>query len=310
MEAGELPVELPVVAALRSLSIFDADQGGAYREHFEQVAQTLGQDVATRLGESTRTWAEGGEPGIRILTGNNAARARQPSPRFSRALPEESLPSSDELTEVAEGRWVLKDLSGLSEQQRPEALAHALGVVASGGQVLVCANEGVLRDAIQELDSREELTRLLETALLGWRCSPRLKRLLSTSTASVQRRALYGASSSITYRGKTCGSPDARTAQRTTAGPAARCGITRLRYGARTCAKRFAAFSSSPQARRCLPFGMSSPSWHGVSSGAVAARMYNVALATGDARRSRRKMATSPAPLRVACGLNPRSDRR
>jgi hypothetical protein len=37
--------ELPVVSALRALSVFRADQAGAYREHFEPLARILGDDV-------------------------------------------------------------------------------------------------------------------------------------------------------------------------------------------------------------------------------------------------------------------------
>ena len=39
------PDELPVVAALRALSVFGADQAGAYREHFATLAVALGDDV-------------------------------------------------------------------------------------------------------------------------------------------------------------------------------------------------------------------------------------------------------------------------
>ena len=41
--------ELPTVAALRSLSVFSADQAGAYREHFAGPAAVLGDDVQTKL---------------------------------------------------------------------------------------------------------------------------------------------------------------------------------------------------------------------------------------------------------------------
>jgi hypothetical protein len=48
LTAADLEDELPAVWALRSLSIFGADQAGAYREHFARIARVFGPDVRTR----------------------------------------------------------------------------------------------------------------------------------------------------------------------------------------------------------------------------------------------------------------------
>ncbi|MEV5447550.1 hypothetical protein AB0N23_34265, partial [Streptomyces sp. NPDC052644] len=66
----DLSDELPAVAALRSLSIFSADQAGAYREHFQSLSDALGEDVPTRLASHVTAWAGRGEPGAIVLTGN------------------------------------------------------------------------------------------------------------------------------------------------------------------------------------------------------------------------------------------------
>ena len=63
----------------------------------------------------------------------------------------------------AQGRRVLKDLSGLPDPaSRAEALRDALDAV--NAQTLVCANEGVLRDALADLGLRAT-TQTLEVAL-------------------------------------------------------------------------------------------------------------------------------------------------
>jgi hypothetical protein len=69
-EVGDSLVELPVVTALRKLSVFSADQAGAYREHFAQISAALGDDARTLLATYVSDWAAGGEPGVVILTGN------------------------------------------------------------------------------------------------------------------------------------------------------------------------------------------------------------------------------------------------
>lgn len=165
MEAAR-PEELPVVAALRTLSIFGADQGGAYREHFESVARTLGEDVETRLNTGAAAWAQSGAAGARFLTGNAGTGKTAVAEAYCRALGA-TLPYGDAPAQVAPGRWVVKDLSGLpGPDERLAAVRSALEAHEAGGQALVCANEGVLRDAVEDLGADAAPFReLLEDAL-------------------------------------------------------------------------------------------------------------------------------------------------
>jgi len=141
--------ELPVVAALRALSVFGADQAGAYREHFSATAAALGDDVTTKLGRFLAGWAESGEPGTVVLTGNAGTGKTAAAEAYCRALGV-PLPHLDAVVQVAPGRAVLKDLSGLpSPRLRAAAMHEALQNVEA--QTLVCANEGVLRDALSDL---------------------------------------------------------------------------------------------------------------------------------------------------------------
>ena len=158
--------ELDVVWALRKLSVFDADQEGAYREHFAEIAAVMGDDVQTRLGARTVEWAESGEPGLRVLTGNAGTGKTAVAEAFARACGG-GLPREDELAEIADGRWVVKDLSGFPDgESRAAALERALELAAGGAQALLCANEGVLRDAVDLLGQRAgSFGDLLEVAL-------------------------------------------------------------------------------------------------------------------------------------------------
>jgi hypothetical protein len=165
-EPEQLPAELPVVAALRTLSIFGPDQGGAYREHYSKIAEALGPDVRTRLGGSARDWASRGTPGLMVLTGNAGTGKTAAAEAFCVASGGR-LPDADELAEVAPGRYVVKDLSGLSgPAERLDAIRNALAIARDGGQALVCANEGVMRDAAESLGEDDPLVlSVLEQAL-------------------------------------------------------------------------------------------------------------------------------------------------
>jgi hypothetical protein len=144
--------ELPAVAALRSLSIFHADQAGAFREHFGELASVLGTDISTKLALHLEQWGRSDASGLRVLTGNAGTGKTAAAEAYCRAtggrLP---APDEDGLIEVAPSRWVAKDLSGLpNAAARAEELRQALDL-ASQAQVLLCANEGVLRDAVAAL---------------------------------------------------------------------------------------------------------------------------------------------------------------
>ncbi len=161
-ESDAKPAESPVVAALRALSVFSADQAGAYREHFAALARVLGDDVETQLGRHVIQWAADGHPGALILTGNAGTGKTAVAEAYCRALGV-SMPDIDDLVEVDAGRQVVKDLSGLPNR---EARAAALSVAldSSGKQTLVCANEGVLRDGLDDIGI-SNVTVALEEAL-------------------------------------------------------------------------------------------------------------------------------------------------
>jgi hypothetical protein len=154
--------ELPVVAALRALSVFSADQAGAYREHFAALAAALGEDVETKLSSFLTSWARSGRPGTVVLTGNAGTGKTAAAEAYCRTLGA-PLPNQDALVEIGPGRRVLKDLSGLPDPaSRAAVLRNALRAV--GVQSLVCANEGVLRDALGDL-RLQTATDTLESAL-------------------------------------------------------------------------------------------------------------------------------------------------
>ncbi|WP_083667169.1 ATP-binding protein [Mycobacterium sp. SP-6446] len=155
--------ELPVVAVLRSLSVFSADQAGAYREHFAALSRVLGPDVSTKLTRFIADWAAAGDAGLVLLTGNAGTGKTAAAEAYCRAAGG-GLPELDALVEIAPGHRVLKDLSGLPDRAaRARVLAEALDQAAAS-QVLICANEGVLRDAFDDLD-RPVAADTLEAAL-------------------------------------------------------------------------------------------------------------------------------------------------
>lgn len=157
--------ENPTVTSLRRLSIFSADQGGAYREHYSEFASVFGTDVDTRLGLYIREWAHSRAAAATILTGNAGTGKTAVAEMYCRALGV-SLPVSDIPVEVAPGCLVIKDLSGLpDEPARTDAIQTALTAAQMGGQALVCANEGVLRDSLPNVTDGVDLLALLDEAL-------------------------------------------------------------------------------------------------------------------------------------------------
>lgn len=156
--------ELPAVAALRALSVFSADQSGAYREHAGALSAVLGADAETRLAGFVAGWAAAGTAGVVILTGNAGTGKTAVAEAYCRALGT-ALPEIDETVEAAPGRLVVKDLSGLpGPAARLEALRGVLAAAAGGAQAMVCANEGVMRDALGELGDAD-VADALEAAL-------------------------------------------------------------------------------------------------------------------------------------------------
>jgi hypothetical protein len=157
-----LPNELPAVSALRLLSVFSADQAGAYREHFAQIARALGADVRTKLSRFVVDWATRRTPGVVILTGNAGTGKTAVAEAYCRAAGGE-LPVEDALFEVAPGQRVVKDLSGMpNASARAETLRDVLD--PDDAQTLLCANEGVLRDAVEDI-AATDVAQVLDTAL-------------------------------------------------------------------------------------------------------------------------------------------------
>lgn len=145
--------ELPAVRALRRLSVFSAEQAGAYREHFSELADALGDDVDTKLGRFVADWAVQGAPGVVVLTGNAGTGKTAVAEAYCRAIGA-TLPTQDALVEVASGQRVVKDLSGLPDAtSRASTVRSALD--ARNSQTLLCANEGVLRDALDDIEARD-----------------------------------------------------------------------------------------------------------------------------------------------------------
>ncbi|WP_235781202.1 ATP-binding protein [Sinomonas notoginsengisoli] len=118
--------------------------------------------METKLGRFVAHWATEGAPGVVVLTGNAGTGKTAVAEAFCRAAGA-SLPTEDVLVEVAPGQQVVKDLSGL-----PDAPARALtmrsALDASDFKTLLCANEGVLRDALEDIGAHNE-AEVLDRAL-------------------------------------------------------------------------------------------------------------------------------------------------
>lgn len=153
-----------VVVAIRRLVVFVADQAGAYRELFRPVAEQLGSGVETRLTMWLEQLADSKGPGAIVLTGNAGTGKTAATESYCRALGA-PLPATDELTEVA-GALVGKDVSGLpSRPARAQAFRRVMQLPVDG-RALLCANEGVLRDAAEDLASEfPDLGRALDESL-------------------------------------------------------------------------------------------------------------------------------------------------
>lgn len=140
-----------VVDCLRSLVVFGPDQAGAYRELASNVLDTLGRDVPTKLMRWLGHWATTPDPGLVILTGNAGTGKTAATEHFCRMLGQ-SLPESDELTEL-DSALVVKDASGIeSPQLRAEMFTIALEA-RHQRKILLCVNEGILRDAARDLET-------------------------------------------------------------------------------------------------------------------------------------------------------------
>ncbi|WP_376964138.1 ATP-binding protein [Azospirillum sp. A26] len=152
-----------VVAALKSISVFGADQAGAYREHYQAVATVLGPDIPTKLTRWMSSWAARGAPGLVILTGNAGTGKTAAIEAYCTKLGVD-LPKVDDLVEVVPGGWVVKDLSGVPSAARRVAVLEEV-LSKSGSQRVICANEGVIRRTLAVAKCPAELTEALDHAL-------------------------------------------------------------------------------------------------------------------------------------------------
>jgi hypothetical protein len=137
------------VAALNSLSIFGPHQAGAYREHSAHALACFGPGVPTRITGFVTGRAKAGASGVLVLTGNAGTGKTALAEAWCQAVGG-LLPDEDGLAEVSPDRWAVKDLSGVLASEREEviALAVALSRGERTGQMLLCANEVMLRDAL------------------------------------------------------------------------------------------------------------------------------------------------------------------
>lgn len=153
-----------VVDVIRSLVTFAPGQSGAYRELFGPVAEQLGPDVESKLNQWLVAWAKSGRPGLVILTGNAGTGKTAATQAYCTTLGF-PLPESDLLTSVGSA-LVAKDISALPDRSaRAEAFRTAMSAALTR-QVLLCANEGVYRDAAEDLAvDHPELEEALDSAL-------------------------------------------------------------------------------------------------------------------------------------------------
>lgn len=158
------------VDALNALSIFGPRQSGVYREHAAHVRSVLGADIPTKAQQYVREWAVQGSDGALILTGNAGTGKTALVDAYCDGL-DVSAPVEDGVREVAGNRFVVKDLSGVPEEGRAEVLniERSLRSGERRGQLFLCANEGVLRDALLGAPD-EELEGLLDQALEHGAC--------------------------------------------------------------------------------------------------------------------------------------------
>ena len=153
-----------VVDALRSLVVFGPNQTGAYRELATGVSRQLGEDVPTRLMQWLSKWADSPEVGLVILTGNAGTGKTAATEHFCRARGH-PLPDTDEMTEVA-GALVVKDASGIGSRHDRGAMFTRALAERRNRKILLCVNEGVMRDAAEDLASTAPAIRVgLDTAL-------------------------------------------------------------------------------------------------------------------------------------------------
>lgn len=155
----------PTVDALNRLSILQAHQAGAYREHSAESRAVLGSDIETAAQATVDAWVRGRSSGVLVLTGNAGTGKTALAEVFCAAAGVET-PTVDGLRELNDGCvLVCKDLSAVPERRRNAIIKQARRIVDGeiAALMLLCANEGVLTPLLVE---GEPLQPLVERALV------------------------------------------------------------------------------------------------------------------------------------------------
>lgn len=135
-----LPGELPVVSALRKLSVFSADQGGAYREHFGQISAALGEDA-----RAAAAGAGGVEPAP--ATGDTVAQAPDPEATVDADLGADLVKAGADDPAVSRG----------ADSAGDEAASESVGAAAQSGDTAAAASPAAASGRLS-----------FEAPLLGW----------------------------------------------------------------------------------------------------------------------------------------------
>jgi len=155
----------PTVKALNSLSVLDAHQGAAYREHSTAARNVLGDDISTKAMSLVADWSSGRTEGVLILTGNAGTGKTALAEIFCATTGVEA-PKKDGLVEFRNGEVIVcKDLSGVGPRRRNAVIQRAVAIASgSRGLMLLCANEGVLRPLTED---EPALAKAVDDALVG-----------------------------------------------------------------------------------------------------------------------------------------------
>jgi hypothetical protein len=129
----------------------------------------LGPDIETKIRTYVTNWAAAGSPGVLILTGNAGTGKTALVEAYCEKLGVKR-PTVDGLVEVGPECFAVKDFSGIPQEERADVISLSREIRdGRAAQLFVCANEGVLRDALSE-NPDPELESSLAAALEGGAC--------------------------------------------------------------------------------------------------------------------------------------------
>lgn len=128
------------------------------------MRRVLGPDIETKVREYVTGWAGAGAPGVLILTGNAGTGKTALVEAYCETIGA-ARPQEDALLEVTPEKFVVKDFSGMKKAERAQVINLSSEIRRGRStQLFVCANEGVLRDALVKTTD-PELEELLDLAL-------------------------------------------------------------------------------------------------------------------------------------------------